>query len=69
MQKNFYYLSLFMGGLFCVMGIVIQIFPPPMMQPPSPVFTKHMAGILLIFYGGFRLYRAYKGLERFKQDQ
>lgn len=65
MQKSFYYISLFMGSLFVIMGCVVQIVPPPMMKEPS--YAKHMFGIALLLYGGFRLFRAYRGIQRFKR--
>lgn len=59
MEKFTAYLGLFMGALFVFMGVFIPVNPPPALAGLGTVY-RVLLGVLLVAYGIFRLYRAYK---------
>jgi len=61
MGKTFLYFSFVMGTIFVIMGILVQVAPPPPLKDSGN--TKYVFGCLLVLYGIFRLYRAYIALK------
>ncbi|RMG71359.1 MAG: hypothetical protein D6722_07035 [Bacteroidetes bacterium] len=59
MEKFTAYLGFFMGAFFIFMGVFLPLKPPPALAELTPFF-RVLLGVLLVAYGIFRVYRAYK---------
>jgi uncharacterized membrane protein HdeD (DUF308 family) len=53
--KFFIYSGFIMGGLILLIGFVFLVRPPEHFTFVPPV----LMGAILVFYGGFRVYRSY----------
>lgn len=61
MNVNFFiYSGFIMGGLLLVLGFVFLFRPPEHLTFVPPI----LLGTILVFYGGFRVYRSYSMWKR-----
>lgn len=58
-----------MGAFFTVMGIVIPFYPPPLLTKAGYTEYLWLIGFVLIVYGIFRFYRAYRMWRQLQKPQ
>lgn len=58
MSKNFAYVGLVMGAIFCIGGLLLVIRPSFIALPPTFNGFEGVIGGIVVIYGAFRIYRS-----------
>jgi len=67
MQKSIMYMGFVMGSVMVIMGFALLFFPPDASNNDN--FPTHYLAVIIIPYGAFRVWRAWKTYQQFNRKQ